>query len=110
MTLFRNVNGLDVPLSASEEEQVRAAWAAAAANPPKPPMPSPREWLERLTPATQQSISVAAIANPSIFLCLLKASGSTLIDVTMPETIAGVGALVTAGVLTAADQATLLAP
>jgi hypothetical protein len=43
-------------------------------------------------------------------LSLTAADCSSQIDVTLPETIAGVGALVTAGVLTAADQATLLAP
>lgn len=98
--------------------QAYQAWLAAgntpvAADPPPAPpyvMPSPREWLERLAPATQQAISQAAIANPSILLWLLKATGSSQIDVTLPETINGVGALVSAGVLTAADQTTLLTP
>jgi hypothetical protein len=40
----------------------------------------------------------------------MKASGSQTIDVTLPETIDGVTALVAAGVLTADDQAVLLAP
>jgi hypothetical protein len=38
----------------------------------------------------------------------MKASGSTTIDVTLPETIVGVAALVAAGVLTVDDQAALL--
>jgi hypothetical protein len=38
---------------------------------------------------------------------LLKASGSTVIDVTLPETQQGVAVLVAAGVLTSDDQAIL---
>jgi hypothetical protein len=39
--------------------------------------------------------------NDEMFLWFMKASGSTTIDVTLPETIAGVAALVAAGVLSA---------
>jgi hypothetical protein len=39
----------------------------------------------------------------------MKTSGSATIDVTLPETIAGVAALVAAGVLSEDDQAVLLA-
>jgi hypothetical protein len=107
--MMKLVDGELVPLTDAEIAQ-RKADEAATSVAPKPPMPSPREWLERLAPATQQAVSQAALANPAILLWLLKASGSSQIDVTLPETVNGVGALVTAGVLTAADQATLLAP
>lgn len=72
--------------------------------------PTPRQWLERLAPATQLAITTAAAGNPQILLWVLKASGSPSIDVAAAETIAGVEALVAAGVLTLDDQATLLAP
>ena len=77
---------------------------------PKPLPPSPRAWLERLTPSTQAAIAAAGASNPAILLWLLKAAGSPAIDVTAAETIQGVGALVAAGVITAADQTTLLTP
>jgi hypothetical protein len=45
-----------------------------------------------------------------LFLWFMKASGSATIDVTPPETIAGVAALVAAGVISADDAEMLLAP
>jgi hypothetical protein len=83
------------------------AWSAPPA--PVPPMPTPREWLERLDQGKQAAIAAAARSNDTLFLWFMKASGSATIDVTLPETIAGVEALVTAGVLSSADQAVLLA-
>lgn len=78
---------------------------------PAPPVPpSPRAWLERLTPEKQAAISAAALANAAILLWVIKASGSPTIDVTLQETKDGVAALVAAGVFTADDQALLLAP
>jgi hypothetical protein len=71
--------------------------------------PSPREWLERLSADKQAAISAAAVANPAILLWLLKAAGTPQIDVTATETVAGVAALVSVGVLTSADQTVLLA-
>lgn len=84
--------------------------ALAAAMAPKP---GPRAWLERLAPASQAAIVKAAIADTSggLLLWVLKAAGNGApIDVTSAETQQGVAALVTAGVITAAEQATLLAP
>jgi hypothetical protein len=72
--------------------------------------PTPREWLERLSDAKQAAIAAAGVGNGTILLWLLKAAGTPTIDVTSSETVAGVAALVTAGVLTTADQAVLLAP
>lgn len=77
---------------------------------PLPVPPTPRAWLERLSPATQAAIAAAGASNPTILLWLLKAAGTPAIDVTASETIAGVGALVTAGIITTTDQTTLLTP
>jgi hypothetical protein len=85
-----------------------AAWIAGP--PPPPPQPSPREWLERLSATKQAAIAAGGIANAQILLWLLKASGSSSIDVTLQETQQGVAALVSAGILSADDQAVLLAP
>jgi hypothetical protein len=41
---------------------------------------------------------------------MLKAAGNPVIDVTAAETVSGVGALVAAGIIAAADQTTLLTP
>lgn len=101
---------VNAPYAPDDARQVWDGSAWSAIPTPAPVPPSPREWLERLSPTTQQAISAAAIANPSILLWLLKASGSTAIDVTLAETVAGVGALVTAGVLTTSEQALLLTP
>lgn len=90
---------------ATQAAALLAAQVAAAK-----PKPSPREWLERLSDAKQAAISAAGVGNAAILLWLLKAAGSPVIDVTAAETIAGVGALVQAGVLTADDQTLLLTP
>jgi hypothetical protein len=80
-------------------------------NPPLvPPKPTPREWLERLAPATQLALETAALANAQVALWLRKATGAGSIDVTLAETQQGVTAMVAAGLLTAAEQTTLLAP
>jgi len=84
-----------------------AAFAAAQAA-LMIPKPTPRQWLERLAPATQLSLETAALANAQVALWLRKATGNPSIDVTLQETKDGVAAMVAAGLLTAADQATLL--
>ena len=100
--------------------QAYQAWLAAGNMPlaalPAPPAPkippTPRQWLERLAPATQTAITKAATGDTTggLLLWLLKAAGNPTIDVTSQETAQGVQALVTAGIITAADEATLLAP
>lgn len=75
-----------------------------------PVPPTPREWLERLSADKQAAIAAAGVGNGTILLWLLKAAGTPSIDVTNPETIAGVAALVAAGVLTTGDQTILLTP
>jgi hypothetical protein len=88
----------------------RAIVAFYAAMPKS--QPTPRAWLERLAPATQAAITAAATKDTTgaMLLWRLKAAGNPTIDVTSPETIASVQAMVTAGVITAQEQATLLAP
>lgn len=92
------------------DDDTSAELAAFLHPAPIPVQPSPREWLERLSTDKQAAISTAAIGNGTILLWLLKAAGTPAIDVTSAETIAGVGALVAAGILTQDDQAVLLAP
>jgi hypothetical protein len=89
-------------------------FVPAPQSPPKLPYvpPTPRQWLERLAPATQSAITAAAAKDTTgaLLLWLLKAAGNPSIDVTSPETQQGVQALVAAGIITAHDQQTLLAP
>ena len=86
------------------------AYRAIVTAPAAPPRPTPRAWLERLSPATQLSLETAALSNASVSLWLRKATAaSDGIDVTLPETQAGVAAMVSAGLLTTAEQAALLA-
>jgi hypothetical protein len=95
-----------------------AAWIASGgvpdAAPVLPPSSAPidaRIWLERLPMPKQLAIAAAGIANPTLMLWLLKAAGAQDgVDVTNPDTTTGLSALVAAGVITTADQATLLAP
>jgi|SRR5579883_159291 len=99
--------------SVSQQTIANVQAVLAAHNPAKqlpPPAPTPRQWLERLSPTTQAAIASAGTSNPVILLWLLKAAGNPSIDVTSAETVQGVGALVAAGIITSADEATLLAP
>lgn len=87
------------------------AAAAAAAQAASKPRPTPREWLERLSPATQLALETAALTNAQAALWLRKATGNPSIDVTLPETKEGVAAIAQlVPAVTAADQAALLAP
>jgi hypothetical protein len=102
---------------ASDTARIAATYANGVFTDP-PPLPavtvrlppSPREWLERLSPQKQAAIAAGGIANAQILLWLLKAAGATAINVTLQETKDGVAALVAAGILSADDQAILLAP
>src|SRR5438105_11090047 len=55
---------------------------------PPPFSPTPRQWFERLTPATQGAITKAAASDVTggLLLWLLKAAGTPAIDVTAAET------------------------
>ncbi len=99
----------DAELAAAFPGHAAALAAQQAAM--KPP-PTPRQWLERLAPATQAAISKAALADPSgqMLLWLLRAAGNPTIDVTAAETQQGVAALAGSGVISAQEAATLLQP
>lgn len=103
---------IDVPDGTTAEYTLVDGVATAPEPPPPaiPKQPTPREWLERLPGDKQAAISAAAVQNPAILLWLLKAAGTTTIDVSLDETKQGVGALALAGVLTSDDAAILLAP
>lgn len=105
--LSKIVNGETVTLSADEEAAVRAAWAAAQPQ-PVAAQPTPREWLERL-PADRQDIIVRAMLAASP-LWLVRALGTTTVDVTLQETVDGINAALAAGIITSAEAAILLAP
>jgi hypothetical protein len=86
------------------------AAAASAQQAAAKPRPTPREWLERLSPTTQLALETAALSNAQVALWLRKATGAGTIDVTLLETQQGVAAMVAAGLLTAAEQTVLLNP
>lgn len=74
-----------------------------------PALPSPREFMDRLTAPRQAEITLAAMQSAPLLLWLLRLSGAREIDPAHAETIAGVHALRTAGVITEAEQEALLA-
>jgi hypothetical protein len=88
----------------------------AAHDPTRPALavyvrPTPRQWFERLSQATQIALETAALSNAQVARWMRIATGtSDGIDVTLQETKDGVAAMVAAGLLTAAEQTTLLAP
>jgi hypothetical protein len=108
MTAMKLVDGVLMPLSEADLAQLAIDAATPLSFPS--PAPSPREWLERLSADKQAAIAAAGVGNGTILLWLLKAAGSPSIDITNAETIAGVAALVAAGVITTADQTILLTP
>lgn len=76
-----------------------------------PRFPTPRAWLERLSPTTQLALETAALSNAQVALWLRKATGaSDGIDVTLQETKDGVAAMQAAGLISAEEAAVLLAP
>ena len=74
-----------------------------------PRLPTPREFMDRLTEARQAEITAAAMGNAAVMLWLLRLLGATEVDPAHPETIAGVGALRAAGVITQPEAEALLA-
>lgn len=98
----------DEALDDASDREILAYLAVATAI--APIAPSPRAWLERLSPTTETAIFDAARGNTAILQWLFKAAGNPTIDVTAPETITGVAALVAVGLITTAEQTALLAP
>jgi hypothetical protein len=93
----------------ADDDSEIVAYLAAAQAPPYVP-PTPRQWLERLSPTTQLSLETAALTNAQVSLWLRKATGNPSIDVTLPETATGVAAMVSAGLLSTDEQSVLLTP
>lgn len=116
--VLRVADGAFVPSDPLNRDWIAyQGWLDAGNTPdpaPPPPAsyvpPTPRQWLERLSPATQAAIASGATANPAVLLWVLKATGNPSIDVAAAETIAGVGALEAAGIITTEEQMALLAP
>jgi hypothetical protein len=106
------IRDIALPAGATGAQIIDAAAYVPPAVPAPPPPPiDARLWLERLPLAKQTAIIAAAIANPPLLLWVIKAAGAQAgIVLADPDTAAGVGALVAAGILTSADQAILMAP
>nr|WP_314074416.1 hypothetical protein [uncultured Roseococcus sp.] len=94
------------------------AWLAEGGEPlPAPELPpvpprvlTPREFIDRLPMPRQLEITTAAMQSPPAFLWLIRLSSAKEVDVTFPETIEGVQALHSAGLITAQEAEDLLAP
>jgi hypothetical protein len=93
------VNGVEVELSPQEEAAFLAEWALN-------PVPSPQviltplQFIDRFTEAEQLAITTAAMGNAAVNLWLMKCMGATSIDPSDPRTVAGMNALVAAGLIT----------
>jgi hypothetical protein len=77
------------------------------------PQPVVLTWLAfraRFTAPEQAAIMAAALANAALFSFLLDAAGAAYIDVTDPRTVAGVQALVGAGLVTSQRATIILTP
>lgn len=87
-----------------------AVFAAPPATPPAPPptIIPPSAFIDRFSAAEQQAVMTASQSSWQINLWLTKAVAATSVDVTDARTIAGMGALVTAGILTSARCAQIL--
>lgn len=94
--------------------QTYLAWVAAGntADPAgvvTPPIYlSPLVFMERLTTDEQTTIATAGQSNAGVFLFLIKLAGASYVDAADPQTIGGVNAMVTGGLLTAERAAQIL--
>lgn len=84
----------------------------AFTNPPPPP-PLPPSWpsldfMERFTDAEQLAIVTATLANPAVKLWYDKAMAAGTVRADDPRTIAGMSALVDAGLISAARRDEIL--
>lgn len=82
--------------------------------PEVPPTPvartlPPLEFMGRFTPAESEALAQAAQSNASILLWMLRLSAAREVDLDDAQTIAGLDALVSAGLLTAAGKRAALA-
>ncbi|MGI4796791.1 MAG: hypothetical protein ACRYG8_22615 [Janthinobacterium lividum] len=67
------------------------------------------QFMNLLTVSEQTAIATAAQSNANVLVWLLKISGATYVDLGDAATIAGVDAMATAGLLSAARAAAILA-
>lgn len=77
-------------------------------DPPGPRVITPREFMDRLSPATQAAIAAAATNSGQIMLLLIRLNGGD-VRLDADETKAGVAAMQAAKLITAAEAAALLA-
>lgn len=81
---------------------------------PAPTAPAPSttvtylEFEALFTPAEQTAIMTAATSNPTLLQWLLRAAGSGSIDLSLPETKAGLDMLVSASLITADRETAIL--
>ena len=66
-------------------------------------------FMALFTASEQTAIAAAAIASPALLLWFFQAMGAQSISLSDPRTVAGIAALVGAGLLTAAREAQVLA-
>lgn len=89
---------------------VTAAYAAfAAANPPpRQALMAPLDFVDLFTTAEQAAIVAALPGSAPLFVWYTKMLAASQVDVTAADTIAGVEALATAGLITAPRAAAVL--
>lgn len=89
------------------------SFAPPVAKLPAAPVPvtqlTPLQFMALLEPSEETAIATAALSNAAILLWLVKTSGASYISLTDPQTVAGVNAMVTAGLLTQARATAILA-
>ncbi len=78
--------------------------------PAEPVTFTPLEFIERFTTDEQAAISTAALANADLNLWLAKAMGAQEIDPTDTRTVAGMAALVAAGLISEQRKTEILTP
>ena len=115
-SVTREADGANIPATMQNVDwQGYQAWLAAGNTPdPAPTGPvntdlSPRNFMARFTTAESAAIATAAQTNASVLTFMLQVSAADYINVTDPRTIAGVNALVTAGLLTSSRAPVILA-
>lgn len=118
-TVVRVSDGAHIPTGGGNYlSDAYEAWLAEGNEPepaplPEPPPPralSPLEFMERLTKAERIAIRRASRQNDDLADWLDMLLGAREVNVTDPRTVAGVQALVQAGLLTPERAAALLAP
>jgi hypothetical protein len=110
-TFISDTNPAITQIAVGAPAQIATAYAAflVANPPPKLVRQTPSDFLNLFTGAEQQTIAGGLATHPALFAWYLRMLVSGEVDVTAPGTIAGINGLVTAGLLSAARGATILA-